>query len=100
MKLTKAGARHEALTFYTYALELIFEEIDRRETVTREDLLTLGIEIGRIELSRVGEASNSDVELIEKKTPKKRVRPQIVPGAPKKARKEIEILECKEDLSN
>jgi len=103
MKLTKAGARHEALTFYTYALEIIFEEIDRRETVTREDLLTLAIEIGRRELNRVGkdvEGSNSDVEFVEKKTPKKRIRPQIVPGAPKKARKEIEILECKEELSN
>ena len=103
MKLTKAGARHEALTFYTYALEIIFEEIDRRETVTREDLLTLAIEIGRRELSRVGkdvEGSNSDVEYVEKKTPKKRIRPQIVPAAPKKARKEIEILECKEELSS
>ena len=54
-------------------------------------------------MNRVGkdvEGSNSDVEFVEKKTPKKRIRPQIVPGAPKKARKEIEILECKEELSN
>ena len=102
MKLTKAGARHEALQFYTFALERIFEEIDRRETVTREDLLNLGIEIAKRELNIVKdvEGSNSDVEFVEKKTPKKRIRPQIVPGAPKKARKEIEILECKEELSN
>lgn len=123
----KDEARQEAIDFYAWGLKVIFQEIDNadfnRKPLTRTGLLKFGIKVANQKLKELkGEdvyekSRGKGQELLEKRmkvmmdfdevlqdegksTPKRRVKPEIVPPAPKKQKKLANPLYCDEVLSD
>jgi|WetSurMetagenome_2_1015567.scaffolds.fasta_scaffold493891_1 hypothetical protein len=123
----KDQARQEAVDFMAWGLKIVFEEIEktdfRRKPLTRTGLLKFGIKVANSKLKKLrGEdlfdkEKEKRQEILEKRmkvmmdfdevlqdegksTPKRKIKPEIVPPAPKKAKKLANPLFCDETISD